>query len=79
MILTYETMMLSGAHATVSRQQMAELTERHLSHFFGSPGAREWWREFKEEIELPRQITAVMNAAIGDSGPESNAGQGETE
>jgi hypothetical protein len=78
MILTFETMMLSGAHATVSPQQMAELTERQLSHFFRSAGSREWWREIREELELPRQITAVINAAIGDSGPRSNEAQGET-
>ena len=78
MILTYETMMLSGAHATVSPHQMAELTERHLRHFFGFPGSREWWREFRQEIELPQRITATMNAAIGESEPRSNARQGET-
>jgi hypothetical protein len=78
LILTYETMMLSGAHATVSARQMADLTQKHLSHYLGSPGSKEWWHEFREVVELPPQITAVVNAATGESGQRRNPFHGET-
>jgi len=71
-------MMLSGAHATVSARQMADLTQKHLSHYLGSPGSKEWWREFREEVELPPQITAVVNAATGESGQRRDPSNGET-
>jgi hypothetical protein len=67
--ITFETMALSGAHATVSRQEWLEVTKKDLRYWFGFPGAQAWWREWNESVGMPPQITRLINEAISEGPP----------
>ena len=69
LVLSYETMAMTGAHATAARRELVAVAKRHLALHFSYPGSQAWWREFSRQAGFAPQMVTLVNEAIREGSP----------